>query len=46
VVDALLGLQVEVHESMALYYTFLPAATMLLALGTGGALDVTARRTA
>ena len=46
VVDALLGRQVEVHESMALYYTFLPAATMLLALGTGGALDVTARRMA
>jgi hypothetical protein len=29
---------------MALYYAFLPLAAMLLALGTGGALDVTARK--
>jgi SAM-dependent methyltransferase len=43
-VDALLGRQVEVRESMALYYAFLPLAAMLLALGTGGALDVTARK--
>jgi SAM-dependent methyltransferase len=43
-VDALLGRQVEVRESMALYYAFLPLASMLLALGTGGALDVTARK--
>jgi SAM-dependent methyltransferase len=43
-VDALLGRQVEVRESMVLYYTFLPLAAMLLALGTGGALDVTARK--
>jgi SAM-dependent methyltransferase len=43
-VDALLGRQVEARESMVLYYTFLPLAAMLLALGTGGALDVTARK--
>jgi SAM-dependent methyltransferase len=46
VVDASLGRQVELRESMALYYTVLPLATTLLALGAGGALDVTARRAA
>ncbi len=45
-VDALLGRKVEVRESMPLYYAFLPLATLLLGLGTGGALDVTARKTA
>ncbi len=45
-VDALIGREVEFRESMPLYYAFLPLATMLLGVGIGGALDVTARRSA
>jgi 2-polyprenyl-3-methyl-5-hydroxy-6-metoxy-1,4-benzoquinol methylase len=44
--DALIGRQVEFREPMTLYYTFLPLASMLLGLGIGGALDVTARKSA
>jgi SAM-dependent methyltransferase len=45
-VDALLGREVEFEESKALYYSLLPLAALLLGLGIGGTLDVTARKAA
>lgn len=44
VADAVRRRRRDFRESMALYYAFLPAAIALLALGTGGALEVTARK--